>query len=380
METELNWKPIGQRPHHGIVLPLFSLHTKKGPATYLDLIPLIDWCKSVGFDCLQLLPINDSDLSPYSLKSCFALNPRYLAPLGEHQMEQVRAHATSQNFFLIGDIPILPSLHSVDVLTHPELFDLTHRAGAPPDAYNPNGQNWGFPLFNWEHPEIFGWWRKRLQTAARYYHIYRLDHVVGYFRIWAFPEKTFIPTDPAVWAEHGRKILKEFIAATSMLPIAEDLGTIPPEVYPILKNLGICGTKVIRWQHNLPLDQYEPFSVTTLGTHDMDSLEAWWRNTPAESAPIAHQLHIPYHPILDNNQRMTLLKAAHSTPSYFHINLLQEYLNLIPSYRFENPDDERINWPGTQNSKNWTFRFKPTLEEILANEELKEKIREIVRK
>jgi len=88
---------------------------------------------------------------------------------------------------LEGDLPILMNEDSCDVWAHPEIFNQELSAGAPPDMYSPEGQNWGFPIYNWESQELdnYSWWRKRLAVAAKYYKAYRIDHVLGFFRIWA---------------------------------------------------------------------------------------------------------------------------------------------------------------------------------------------------
>ena len=88
---------------------------------------------------------------------------------------------------LEGDLPILMNEDSCDVWAHPEIFIQELSAGAPPDMYSPDGQNWGFPIYNWEAQEKdnYSWWRKRLAIAGRYYQAYRIDHVLGFFRIWA---------------------------------------------------------------------------------------------------------------------------------------------------------------------------------------------------
>ncbi|MDR2144192.1 MAG: 4-alpha-glucanotransferase [Treponema sp.] len=88
---------------------------------------------------------------------------------------------------LEGDLPILMNEDSCDVWAHPEIFRLDFSAGAPPDMYSPDGQNWGFPIYDWEAQEKdnYAWWRKRLAAAGRYYQAYRIDHVLGFFRIWA---------------------------------------------------------------------------------------------------------------------------------------------------------------------------------------------------
>ena len=88
---------------------------------------------------------------------------------------------------LEGDLPILMNDDSCDVWAHPDIFIQTLSAGAPPDMYSPEGQRWGFPLYNWEAQEKdnYTWWRQRLAAAGKYYQAYRIDHVLGFFRIWA---------------------------------------------------------------------------------------------------------------------------------------------------------------------------------------------------
>ena len=88
---------------------------------------------------------------------------------------------------LMGDIPILMNEDSCDVWIHPELFNQNLSAGAPPDMYSPEGQNWGFPIYNWQAhtKDGFVWWKGRLKAAEKYYQAYRIDHVLGFFRIWA---------------------------------------------------------------------------------------------------------------------------------------------------------------------------------------------------
>ncbi len=92
-----------------------------------------------------------------------------------------------------GDIPILLNEDSADVWSHPELFDLTWRAGSPPDGENPDGQSWGFPSFNWDvmSRDSYAWWRERLAHAAKFYHAYRIDHVLGFFRLWVSSQQNF---------------------------------------------------------------------------------------------------------------------------------------------------------------------------------------------
>jgi len=507
-KTAAHWARVGIRPHHGICLPLFSLRTKKscGIGDFGDLHLLIDWCKQVGFDCIQLLPLNDTaeDPSPYNALSSCALDPVYLnlrdlpdaqplhqdlarfAPFNElarlphfevrhqklqwlyryfervfpevktskeyqtfleqnpwlhfyslfkackdeyggknwrewpqekqspdhctanpksidlhcflqflafQQMEKVKRYAEANNILIKGDIPILLSPDSADVWAHRPLFNMKYVAGAPPDYYNHLGQKWGFPLFNWEEMRNthFSWWKQRLQTASRLFHIYRIDHVVGFFRIWAIREQDkpaqgqYFPTDHHQWGRQGKEILEMMIDASPMLPMAEDLGNIPDIVFETLHKLGICSTKVIRWCRHwesdgrfIPLQEYDPISLTTVSTPDSEPLQLWWKSQSAEASKYAEFKHWTYEPALAFWQQKEILYDAHHSPSIFHINLLQEYLALFPDL-VSTPEDERINIPGTLLPTNWTYRFKPTLEEIASHKDLLTEIQNIIR-
>ena len=90
---------------------------------------------------------------------------------------------------LKGDIPIGIGRDSVDAWMNPELFNMDCQAGAPPDAFATEGQNWGFPTYNWEMMEKddYQWWRERLAQMSRYFDAYRIDHILGFFRIWEIP-------------------------------------------------------------------------------------------------------------------------------------------------------------------------------------------------
>ncbi|MCL2382323.1 MAG: 4-alpha-glucanotransferase [Treponema sp.] len=92
-----------------------------------------------------------------------------------------------QGILLKGDLPILMNEDSCDVWASPEFFNMGFSAGAPPDMYCPEGQNWGFPIYDWQAQakDEYAWWKARLKTAEKYYQFYRIDHVLGFFRVWA---------------------------------------------------------------------------------------------------------------------------------------------------------------------------------------------------
>ena len=106
------------------------------------------------------------------------------------QLRKAVAYCADNGILIKGDIPILMNEDSVEVWAHPEYFRSDLRAGSPPDGDNPTGQNWGFPIYNWANLKATGyrWWKDRLLYASQYYHAYRLDHILGFFRIWAIPE------------------------------------------------------------------------------------------------------------------------------------------------------------------------------------------------
>lgn len=113
----------------------------------------------------------------------------YVQYLLHVQLSEVRKYAHSKGVILKGDIPIGISRKSVDAWTEPHLFNLDVQTGAPPDAFSTLGQNWGFPTYNW--PEMakdgYSWWKKRFQKMADYFDAYRIDHILGFFRIWEIP-------------------------------------------------------------------------------------------------------------------------------------------------------------------------------------------------
>lgn len=104
----------------------------------------------------------------------------------EAQFREVAEYLGKLGIMLKGDIPIMMNEDSADVWAHGSVFHLEQRAGAPPDGAAALGQNWGFPIYNWEYlaSHDYGWWRERLRQADKFYHAYRIDHVLGFFRIW----------------------------------------------------------------------------------------------------------------------------------------------------------------------------------------------------
>lgn len=115
----------------------------------------------------------------------------YLQYQAHKQLKEASLYAQSLGIALKGDLPIGISRDSVEAWTRPELFHLNSQAGAPPDPFSETGQNWGFPTYNWEAMarEQYAWWKSRLKNMAQYFHLFRIDHVLGFFRIWRMSDK-----------------------------------------------------------------------------------------------------------------------------------------------------------------------------------------------
>ena len=105
------------------------------------------------------------------------------------QLSDACTYGREKGVIVKGDIPIGISRNSVEAWVEPYYFNMNGQAGAPPDAFSTNGQNWGLPTYNWQVMEKDGyqWWKRRFQKMAEYFTAYRIDHILGFFRIWEIP-------------------------------------------------------------------------------------------------------------------------------------------------------------------------------------------------
>jgi 4-alpha-glucanotransferase len=108
------------------------------------------------------------------------------------QLLESSEYAASKGIMLKGDIPIGISCYSVDVWENPHYFDTNESIGAPPDIFSLDGQNWGFPNYNWDEmdKDDYLWWKNRLKNMSQYFSAYRIDHILGFFRIWQIPKNS----------------------------------------------------------------------------------------------------------------------------------------------------------------------------------------------
>lgn len=263
----------------------------------------------------------------------------------DRQLAEVRNYAHEKGLVLKGDLPIGVSRNSADTWQFPHLFNMDSQAGAPPDVFSTDGQNWGFPTYNWEamSRDGYSWWKARLAKMDEYFDATRIDHLLGFFRIWEIPmplrsglEGHFSPALPysreelismgygrrlhlfvedphrpgwyhpridahelgslhedffwrrhnEFWAEHALNKLSALLGSTNMLACGEDLGMIPPCVPGVMKRLNILSLEIQRMSKDPSLtfarpSQYPYPCVCTTSTHDMNPLRAWWEEDRA---------------------------------------------------------------------------------------------------
>lgn len=128
----------------------------------------------------------------------------------DKQLQEVSNYARKHNIVLKGDIPIGIYRHSVDAWVQPHLYHMDAQAGAPPDQFSDDGQNWKFPTYNWKvmAEDGYAWWQDRLKTLSKYFDAFRIDHILGFFRIWQIPYQStsaklghFYPAIPVTVSE-----------------------------------------------------------------------------------------------------------------------------------------------------------------------------------
>ncbi len=213
------------------------------------------------------------------------------------QFRAVKVYAAKKGVLFMGDLPFLVSRDSADVWAHQDYFKLDFASGAPPDRYQAKGQRWGMPPYDWPRIAAHGYdyVKQKLLYAQNFYDLFRIDHVVGAFRLWSIPQSeplenaalagSFDPTEEARWEEHGRAILSVLADSSAMLACAEDLGVVPACSNRVLAEFGIPGMEVQRWtkewgstcDFKAP-EAYRACSMAVISTHDTSSFRGWWEH------------------------------------------------------------------------------------------------------
>ena len=341
----------------------------------------------------------------------------YVQWLAFAQWHALKLYAEGKKVALMGDVPFGVSYYSADVFAHPELFDLKWSGGAPPEpAFQDDpfvarwGQNWGIPLYRW--PALretgFAWWRQRVRHVREIFHLFRIDHVLGFYRIYGFPWRPqqndefallthhearartggelphFIERDDYAAPENfalnqaqGEEFLRVLLEETgpSRL-IGEDLGTVPAYVRPSLRSMGIAGFKIPIWEKKgdgwlIDGADYERLSVATYATHDHEPLRARWERDSRTLADAG------VHPeeqqwVFGEMQKLagfakidlkeprpwsddlheTFLRALFQTNSWLAISMITDLM----------ATEQRFNVPGAVAESNWSTRLPFTVE------------------
>ena len=350
---------------------------------------------------------------------------RYVQWIAREQWSQMKRYAESHGVALMGDIPFGVSYYSADVFSDREQFVLDWCGGAPPETHFKDdkftqkwGQNWGIPIYNWREMRSrnFDWWRQRVRAICHCFQIFRIDHVLGFYRIYAFPwrpqqnkkflelewnqmlEKTdgraphFHPREDSTpenceanrgeGEEYLRAVLQE---SANARVVGEDLGTVPNYVRPSLRSLGIAGFKIPQWEYYhgrvTPGSEYERLSVATYCTHDHPPLRAMWEDAISGDGAVSDQARVDLEKIatfahfkrateqidFERDFYPVALHALFKSESWIAMVMITDLL--ARKYRF--------NVPGTATSSNWTRRMQRSVSQLRSSPKEKRRMQMI---
>jgi 4-alpha-glucanotransferase len=347
----------------------------------------------------------------------------YVQWIAHQQWRAIKSYAEERGVALMGDIPFGVSYYSADVFSRPDEFMLDWSGGAPPEPYFKDdeftqkwGQNWGIPLYRWDRMRTsnFEWWRQRVRAIRRIFHLFRIDHVLGFYRIYAFPwrppkNKQFFPLDRNQMLERtgGRaphfvprddetaenceankhdgeeylRVVLEEAGATRV--IGEDLGSVPNYVRPDLRALGIAGFKIPQWevQHQqvIPGNTYERLSVATYTTHDHKPIRALWEEAFERPTATSEQSRFDLARIaffagfdpkiekvdFEKDFYPAIMEALFKSESWIAIVMITDLLER--KYRF--------NVPGTMANSNWTRRMQRSVAQLRSSRKTQARMR-----
>ena len=294
----------------------------------------------------------------------------YAQWLASEQWAAARATAQRVGVALGGDLPFGVAADSADVWARQAEFRLDASVGAPPDAFNSEGQDWGLPPCRWDvmAANDFAWLRRRTARLAALFDGCRIDHVVGLYRTWVRNGNEGPAFDPAEEAEQqalGERLLGVLgEAGGAMTLLAEDLGVIPEFVRTSLARLAIPGYRVLRWEDDDGVYRdpraYPACSVATTGTHDTSTLATWWSRelTPERRTALARV-----------RVFASLARAGASFTPTVHMALLDGLyaagsdLVLLP-FQDAYGGREQINVPATVGPANWGYRIPWTIDAL----------------
>lgn len=278
------------------------------------------------------------------------------------QWKALQTYAHKNGVKIIGDVPIYVPYDSVEIWCSPELFCVdknltpTAVAGCPPDAFSQDGQLWGNPLYRWDvhATDGYSWWIRRLKAAAQLYDVIRIDHFRGFEAYWSVPYGDATAKNGKWVKGPGMKFInavKKALPDTGM--IAEDLGLLTQAVLDLRDSSGFPGMKVLGFAFDSrePSDylpyKYPKNCVCYTGTHDNMTTRQWFETASADAVQYATE-----YMCLSKREGLVwgVIRTAMSSPADLCIVPIQDCLDLGAQ--------ARMNFPGTQTDKNWTWRMQ----------------------
>jgi 4-alpha-glucanotransferase len=306
---------------------------------------------------------------------------KYLQYLVFSQWSALKARAAKFHVQIIGDLPLYPAYESADVWAHRDLFCLGDNgspevvAGVPPDYFSSNGQKWGNPLFRWQEMERqgFAWMLDRFSHLLRLCDRIRVDHFRGLSAYWEIPARASTAREGRWVPAPGESLLSRLAARIPDLPlIAEDLGTITPDVRKLMAAFGIPGMGVLQFGFDGdPENPYAPKAIKRhmvlyTGTHDNNTTRGWFEEDigPAVKQRLAEAL--GKRPDPDNVSRL-LITLALDSPAMVVIIPVQDLLGLPGNARMNRPATTKGNWrwklvPDEIKKADWEWLYRATLD------------------
>jgi 4-alpha-glucanotransferase len=282
------------------------------------------------------------------------------------QAERLKTYAHAKGLRLVGDLPFFVSPDSSDVWAHPELFLLDERrrprfvAGVPPDYFSPQGQLWGNPVYNWDALEQSGyrWWTGRLRSLLNHVDAIRLDHFRGFVAAWHVPAGARSAQSGRWVPGPGSAFFRAVERELGGLPfIAEDLGTITPEVYAVRDDFHLPGMRVLQFAFDghsdnpyLP-ENYVGNTVVYTGTHDNPTTRAWYETLTSDEHEKIRK-YLTGRGATSDEVAQALIELAWSSVAALAMAPLQDVLNL--------GNEARMNVPGRPDG-NWRWRLSDDL-------------------
>ncbi|MGD2125940.1 MAG: 4-alpha-glucanotransferase, partial [Desulfobacteraceae bacterium] len=284
---------------------------------------------------------------------------RFLQYLFFEQWSALKAYCNEKGIQVIGDMPIYVVYDSADLWIHAELFNLDDEkrpvtvAGVPPDYFSETGQLWGNPVYRWDilRETGYDWWNQRLAHNLKLFDLIRVDHFRGFMAYWEVPATDRIATNGR-WVEAPAMDFFSHLAERfPTLPIiAEDLGTITPDVWEIMDHFGFPGMKVLLFAfgEDLSTNPYAPHNhvkncVVYTGTHDNNTVRGWFEReaTAQDKQRLSRYLG---REVTEENVHWEFIRLAMMSVANRIIVPMQDILGLGEEARMNRPAKRGGNW------------------------------------